>query len=275
MKIAAKVALSRLPIPYRLWNRFGLFKHGNMNRPEYSTGVFLSHFGMAGFDGRSGYACLELGPGDSLFSAMIARASGATRCWLIDNGDFAQRDMAIYRSMAQHLEQLGLIAPSSSALVSVDTLLAHCNATYLTNGVKSLSSVPDSSVDLIWSHAVLEHIRRRDFDTLLREMRRILRQGGVCSHTVDLQDHLGGALNNLRFPEWLWEANWFARSGFYTNRIGYSEMLARFKTAGFAADLRGRHDFPAVPTPRAKLARPFRNWPNDELRVAGFSVILR
>lgn len=245
-----------------------------MERPEYAAGVFRSHLQMAGFDDRNGYTCLEIGPGDSLCSAMLAKAKGAVRCWLIDTGDFVQRDMAVYRAMARHLEELGLTAPPVAALESADTLLAHCNATYLSGGLESLRTVPDGSVDFVWSHAVLEHIRCRDFDALLHEMRRVLRRGGVGSHTVDLQDHLGGALNNLRFPEWLWEADWFAHSGFYTNRIGCTEMMARFKAAGFVAELRNRRDFPGLPTPKKKMARPFRDQSEDELRVAGFNVVL-
>src|SRR5215469_7699142 len=274
LKIVAKLVLSRAPVPYRVWNQLGLFKPGGMEKPSYASGVFLSHSRMAGAEDLNGYTCLEIGPGDSLCSAMIAKATGAARCWLIDTGDFAARNMAIYRAMARHLEELGLTAPPPQAMSSINALLAYCNTTYLTRGVDSLRAVPDGSVDFIWSHAVLEHIRRRDFDTLLYEMRRVLRPGGVGSHTVDLQDHLGGALNNLRFPEWLWEADWFARSGFYTNRIGCSEMLARFKAAGFVAKLHNRRDFSALPTPRTTMVRPFRDRSEDELRIAGFDVIL-
>src|SRR5215469_18843667 len=275
LKVVVKLVLSKTPVPYRLWSRIGLFKAGSMEHPRYAADVFLSHLRMAGAEGRSGYTCLEIGPGDSLCSAMIAKAKGATRCWLIDTGDFAQHDIAVYRRMARHLEELNLTAPPPEAMTSVDALLADCNTTYLTRGIESLRTVPDGCVDFIWSHAVLEHIRRRDFDILLHEMRRILRAGGSSSHTVDLQDHLGGALNNLRFPEWLWEADWFARSGFYTNRIGCSEMLARFKAAGFTTELRARRDFAILPTARVKLARSFRDLPEDELRVAGFDVVLR
>jgi SAM-dependent methyltransferase len=275
LKIAAKLVLSRLPVPYRLWKRLGLFVHGSMDQPGYTSGVFLGHLSAAGLDGRNGFTCLEIGPGDSLCSAMIAKAKGSARCWLVDTGDFAARDMEVYRAMARHIEALGLQPPPASALTSLETMLAYCDATYLTGGVSSLRAVPDGSVDLVWSQATLEHIRRRDFNALLRETRRILKPGGACSHTIDLQDHLGGALNNLRFPEWLWEADWFACSGFYTNRIGFSDMMARFKAAGFAANLYGRQDFPALPTKRTKLARPFRDLPENELRAAGFSVVLR
>lgn len=274
LKIAAKLVLARVPVPYRAWSGLGLFKHGSMERPEYAVGVFHCHLQMAGFDGRSGYTCLEIGPGDSLSSVMIAKAMGAARCWLVDTGSFAHSDIVLYRSMARHLEELGLVPPPRSTMTSVDALLSYCNATYLTGGLESLKEIPSGSVDFMWSHAVLEHIRHRDFDALLREMRRVLRLGGVASHTVDLQDHLGGALNNLRFPEWLWEADWFAGSGFYTNRIGYSEMMARFKAAGFVAQTQNRRDFRVFPTPKAKMALPFRAQSEDELRVSGFDVVL-
>lgn len=276
LKVAAKLILARTPVPYHVWNKLGMFKHGSMGRPDYAMGVFRSHLGLAGLDGRSAYTCLEIGPGDSVSSAMIAHAMGAARCWLVDTSAFAQSDMTVYHNMARHIEELGLVPPPVAAMASVETLLVYCNTTYLTGGVDSLRTIPDGSVDFLWSHAVLEHIRRHDFDVLLYEMRRVLRQdGGVASHTVDLQDHLGGALNNLRFPEWLWEADWFARSGFYTNRIGCAEMMARFRTASFAAELRSRRNFAALPTPRTKLARPFRDRPEDDLRVAGFDVVLR
>ena len=275
LKIAAKLVLARIPVPYQVWNKVGLFRLGGMKRPEYAMGVFRSHLRLAGLEDRRSFTCLEIGPGDSVSSAMIANAMGAAQCWLADTDALAKSDITIYRDMARYIEELGLVPPPASAMASVETLLAYCNTTYLTGGVESLRAIPDGSVDFIWSHAVFEHIRHREFDTLLREMRRILHPGGVSSHTVDLQDHLGGALNNLRFPEWLWEADWFARSGFYTNRIGCAEMMARFEAAGFAVELRNRRDFPVLPTPRAKLAQPFSDLPEDDLRVAGFDVVLR
>lgn len=48
---------------------------------------------------------------------------------------------------------------------------------------------------------------------------------------------LGGALNHLRVLERLWESRLMAESGFYTQRLRYSEMLALFNEAGFRADI--------------------------------------
>jgi SAM-dependent methyltransferase len=275
VKIAGKIVLARLPVNYRAWKRLGIFEHGAMERPDYSDSVFRGHFSRSGLAGRRGFTCLELGPGDTLFSALIARAHGAAASWLVDVGDFAERDTAPYRGMALHLAAQGLAVPAASAFGSLDDLLADCHAQYLTDGLAALRRLPSASIDFQFSQAVLEHIRRRDFADLVTELRRILRPGGVSSHRIDLRDHLGGALNNLRFPAGLWEADWFARSGFYTNRLRMSEMLATFRDAGFAVDVVAVDRWPALPTPRRHLAAAFRELSDDELLVSGFDVVLR
>lgn len=275
LKIAAKLVLARLPVDYRRWKKLGLFEHGHMEDPAYGERVFLRHFARSGLAGRQGFTCLELGPGDSLFSALLAKAHGAGAVWLVDVGDFAARDPAAYQGMARHLAAQGLEVPRAGALASFDAMLAHCNATYLVDGLGSLRTLPSHSVDFVWSQAVLEHIRRRDFDTLLAELRRILRPGAAMSHRIDLQDHLGGALDNLRFGERLWEADWMARSGFYTNRLRFGDLLDRFRRAGFTVETVEAQRWPSLPTPRHRLAAPFRDMPDEDLLVRGFDVTLR
>lgn len=107
------------------------------------------------------------------------------------------------------------------------------------------------------------------------EIRRVIRDDGVCSHTVDLRDHLGGALNNLRFTENFWESDFMACSGFYTNRIRFSEMLEIFRRAHFDVKVVRVGRWDKLPTPKEKLATCFRYLPDDELCVSGFDVILR
>ncbi len=75
VKIGAKVVLSRLPFSPRTWQRLGLFSPGGMEDADYARGVFESHFEAAG-PLPEGFTYLELGPGDSLATAVIARARG-------------------------------------------------------------------------------------------------------------------------------------------------------------------------------------------------------
>lgn len=275
-KIAAKLVLSRFPASYRFWQRLALFELGPMIQPGYAYEVFKKHFDRANFLRRSGgFVVLELGPGDSLFSAMIAYAFGASASYLVDVGPFARSDLEPYRAMESFLAEKGLPVPDVASMNSLEELLAACAAQYETSGLSSLRAIPDRSVDFIWSQAVLEHIRRADFLDVMRELRRIVRSDGVCCHRVDLGDHLGGALNNLRFSERLWESDFMANSGFYTNRIRYSEMMQLFRKAGFEVEMVTADHWDKLPTPRAKLSANFQHLSDDELCVRGFDVTLR
>ena len=94
------------------------------------------------------------------------------------------------------------------------------------------AKIEDNSIDYIFSHSVMEHIRKYELDSLIREMFRVLKPNGVISHNINYKDHLGESLNNLRFSEKLWESNLFANSGFYTNRVPALEMHNLFKRNG-------------------------------------------
>ena len=168
----------------------------------------------------------------------------------------------------------GLLPPDMSGCTTIQDILSICNVTYLTEGLTSLIQIESDSVDLVFSQAVLEHIRGEEFLETMKQCHRILRPEGVCSHRVDLKDHLGGALNNLRFSTHRWESEFFASSGFYTNRIQYSQMLQLFSDAGFAVEVTDIRRWENLPTPRNKLAQEFREIPDDELCISGFDVLL-
>ncbi len=275
-KIAAKILLSRLPISFGTWRRIGLFRSGSMDDPAYAFQTFGRHLHHARLaPPLMGLTCLEIGPGDSLFSALIARSLGAERCILVDVCSFAVDQPHHYQAMADFLRAEGLDPPRIGGSDSLDRILTACNAQYLTEGLRSLRRLPTTSCDFIWSQAVLEHIRQVEFPEFAWEMRRILKPTGAASHRVDLSDHLAGRLNNLRFSERIWESDWVARSGFYTNRIRFSEMLGIFRRAGFSAEIRGVERWPALPTPRSALAPEFQELPEDDLLVSGFDVLLR
>ena len=111
-----------------------------------------------------------------------------------------------YMTLAELLRTQGLDPPDVRPTWSFMDLLEACRATYLTDGLQSLKSVPVGTVDFAWSHAVLEHIALSEFDGAARELHRVLRASGVTSHRIDLQDHLSESLHSLRFPERIWES---------------------------------------------------------------------
>ncbi len=276
VRVAAKVVLSRIPASYQAWRALRLFVHGGMAHPAYAYGIFRQHFDASVFPRKAaGFVALEIGPGDSLLSAVVAAAFGAAKCYLVDTGNYAITDVAPYQEVAHLLSRHGLAPPDLTGARHLEDILERCNATYLVDGVASLRELPAHSIDFAWSHAVLEHIRYGEFAAGIRELRRILVAGGCVSHQVDLKDHLGGGLNNLRFPSRWWEAEWLARSGFYTNRIRFSEMMSVFAAEGFTVESLVTGRFESLPLSRTSLAREFRDLSDDDLMVSEFHAVLR
>ena len=267
-KIAAKLVLSRIPVSYRNWASLGLFKHGAMADPAYAEKIFNLHLKEAfGENGPAkGLTFLEMGTGDSAASAVLAAAWGAAHTYLLDVGNFATKDMDFYRALP---------GTKLDDIPDFTSLLEACHADYLTEGLRSFKTLPDNSVDYAWSHATLEHVRKSEFDETMAELYRVMKPGGIVSHNIDFKDHLGGALNNLRFREKTWEAEWMASSGFYTNRLRPFEMLDSFGKAGFIIERMAKGKWDTLPTPRIRMAVPFCDQPEDELLTRSMSVLLK
>jgi SAM-dependent methyltransferase len=272
-KIAAKIVLSRLPVPRKLFNKLGIFRHGLNAEAAYAYGVFAKHYNLA--MPPAGFSCLELGPGDALASAVLTCAFGGLTSIQCDVAFFARADPKIYQAIAVYSAEKGYPPPSLESATSLADVLRICNARYLTSGLASMREISTASVDFLFSHAALEHVRAAEFIDLMREMRRILKPSGVASHQVDLRDHLAESLNNLRFPDAIWESPLMADSGFYTNRISCSEMVTSMENAGFAVKLLEKSQWDLPPLPRSALSRRFRERSEDDLRTRGFLALCR
>jgi SAM-dependent methyltransferase len=275
-KIAVKVVLSRLGISYDTWRKLGIFRLGKMDQHKYAIKIFDLHTRRAFPDGRlDGKIVLEIGPGDSLASAVSACAYGAAETLLVDAGAFASRDVALYRAMADLLAEKGCAAPALGDALTMEDVLARCSARYLTQGVKSFAELPDGSVDFIWSHSVLEHIPLNELPLLMREMRRVLKPDGCMSHNIDYQDHLSHALNSLRFSQDFWESPLMSNAGFYTNRVRGLTMHTMMREAGFELTEEGFGRWPKLPTPRVSMAPEFRDLEEDELLIRTSHVLAK
>lgn len=275
LKILTKLMLARLPVPYAVWKRVGIFRHGAMDRAAYALGVFEKHEKRSFPKGLpAGFTFLELGPGDSLLSMLIAAGKGASRIWLIDHAVFAETNPEFYRTQASRLRERGVAVPDISGTKTLADILTICRAEYLTDGVRSLQTLPAGSIDFLYSQAVLEHIYRDEFPALAAEMRRVLKPSGVASHTIDFQDHMAHALNHLRFPPAVWESRLFRTSGFYTNRLLRRDIAHIFQSSGFEIKESALEQWPHLPTPRAALHAAYRDVPEPELLIKGIGMVL-
>jgi SAM-dependent methyltransferase len=271
LKIIFKLILSRLSfLHYGFWKQLGLFEHGRMNEPAYAEEIFRNHYALCGQP--VNFTCMEMGNGDSLITAINAHLAGAAKTYLIDVGFFANTDVSIYKNYINYINNKGTRV--DLAFDNYSEMLNQCHALYLTNGIKSMASVPDNSVDIIFSQAVLEHVYREEFIPTVHEMYRILKHGGKASHVIDLKDHLEYSLHNLRFSSKQWESPLFHHSGFYTNRLRKNEILTIFRKAGFVTSITDEVCWDTIPVKKRKLAEPFRSMDENELLTSSFTLLL-
>lgn len=268
-KLVTKLVLTHLPVPYAVWRRLSVFRWGRMDDPGFAVRSTLAH--LRAISPPTGFTMLELGPGDSIASALVARALGAERSYLVDAGQYAQRAPSSYRELSRALDQEKLeLAPVAEA-ATLDELLSAVEASYLTDGLQSLRSLPDASVDVCWSNAVLEHVRLDEVEETLGELGRIVR--GRMSHQIDLRDHLADSLNNLRFSRRIWESRLIAASGYYTNRLRASDWVRLFEASGFHVLREDRETWSKPPLSREALDPEFRAASESDLLTSSIRII--
>lgn len=214
-----------------------------MDNEESARSIFFKHLKASGLSDLRNKTVLELGPGNGLLSGKFANELGASQTWLIDAAPLAE--------------------PTNFP-----------NTIYRSEGLKSLKEIPSASIDYLFSNAVLEHVRLGEFPAVIAELKRILKPDGVCSHQIDFRDHLGGALNNLRFSENIWESAFMSSSGFYTNRIPWSRMSQIFASEGFFINCVNCERWPALPTRHESMARPYREMPPNDLLAFSCHVVM-
>ena len=103
-------------------------------------------------------------------------------------------------------------------------------------------------------------------------MRRILKDDGFIFQ-IWFDPDLNKSLNNLRFSSWIWESNLFSNSGFYTNRLRYSQIIKIFETSGFNVQILKQKKWNKYPINIKLINKEFRNELNEELLISSFNLI--
>ncbi len=267
LKIILKIIFSRLNIPYSFWKKINIFKHGQMENFDYSRKIFEGHFkDLTQINKIYNPVIMEIGPGDSLFSMVYSRKYSKEKFYFLDVGSFANKDISLYLNLQKILEKSNYFSLKlKSNYTSFDEILEFYNSEYLINGIESMKKLKENSVDYIFSHSVLEHVRKYELNDFIKEMYRVLKPNGVISHNINYKDHLNESLNNLRFSEKLWESNFFASSGFYTNRIPAFLMHEYFRNNGFNIIKENFGKWDSLPIKRSALSQEFKNFTDEEL----------
>jgi len=263
---------------------------------SYITSVFNNYKAAAGvrhFHGR----IAEIGPGDSCGIGLMFLAEGCDEVDLLDRF-FSPRDerhqQAINRTLVQQFPQLSsLLGDRSYSEASFSKLTRH----YGESAAAETFFEAHKGYDTIVSCAVLEHL----YDPLraLTAASSALNPGGIMMHQVDCRDHeqfsthfhelkflelpaplysplrWGGGPNRIRLSSYV---NALHQQGmdctiYVTGLAGVSEDIGPCRIMRQIAPEIIENSLRYVHEIRPRLAKPFRDMPDDDLMVTSFLMV--
>lgn len=278
----------------------------------YCYNVWLKHLTFLWENGvRSVPSTLaELGPGDSIGVGLAAMLSGVDNYYALDVIRHANVDrnlqifedlVALFRTRAarsakgwpdfdnyldeklfpSHILTDELLGKSLSdervsmirdALVNPEVHGSRINIKYMVPW-SSEKVIEEETIDVILSHAVLEHIV--DLDHTYNSLYRWLKPGGVMSHQIDFSSHgLSREWNGYRaYPELLWKMI-----------MGKRTYLINRQPCSVHTDLMSRNNLRLVcllknhredGIERSKLSAQWKSISDDDLRCSGAFIQAR
>jgi hypothetical protein len=244
---------------------------------DYCYGVWLKHLTLLWQSGMRGMprSVVELGPGDSLGTGFCALLSGAAHFYALDVVEHSstERNLRVFDDL---VERFAARAPRPTkgwpdfddlldarlfpGHILTDALLAETLAPRRIAAIREAIARPDpaseimvryvvpwndagvlpkGSVDLIYSHTVLQHVT--DVPAALAGCAAWLREGGWMSHQIACTSH--GVTRewngHWQYPDWLWKIVTGARP-YFINRHPASAQVRMLEDAGFEVCLQLR-----------------------------------
>lgn len=254
----------------RLLNRLAFWKLYSSGDPadldtkfEKMRSLFSSQ--QISFEGK---IVLELGPGNSLINTYNILKLGAKKIYLVDKYPryINTEEQRTYRQ--KELEVL-ITKYGRAALTFLDEQ-DQIRPGLVTMIEKDLTEISDLKVDLIFSHGVLEHVKK--IDENIQKMAALLNPGGTMYHYINMLDHYNFNAPHLflKYSTPTWQ-HFLTKEGVsYTNRWRYRDYHDSFRRAGLRLIFESIQRFPVT---QKKLDRQFQNEP--DLDIGMIDIILQ
>ena len=241
----------------------------------------------------TGAVCLEIGTGWEILIPVLFSLCGAKQVILTDlhrlcsDETVASAITALKRNRHAIATGLGLDTGIvdrrlASAPNRLGDFLSEFRLEYLAPCDCAALPIPDSSVDIVYSRAVLEHIHPAVLEAIFRESRRVLDEAGLSCHFIDPSDHWQhgdqriSRINFLRYSDGVFRWT-YLNSLNYQNRLRHSEYVRLFERSGFEIIREHRTvDRDAVQFARtARLAAKFRHFAPEDLATVDSFFLAR
>lgn len=258
------------------------------DQAEYPLEVFYKHATALApvlKGGLQGADVLEIGPGGNAGVSLLMLLAGARSAtcldvvpWMQGTGpdalypaliQAAMQDPEKYQVSADYVD-LANADPARLERELLDRL------TYLYPQDIATNTLPDASLDIIFSHACFEHFA--DPDGSIAQIARLLRPGGATSHVVDLRDHrdFSRPLDFLRYNDTLWKLSTSNRPNGVRNRWRRAEYQAAFERHGMhVVYLEASQQTKVTEEMRSQYQPHFQAMSLEELSVISILLVAR
>jgi len=237
---------------------------------------------------------LEIGTGWSLIGVILFHLKGAKKIFGVDLHPHANHKVAhiLLRGLLSDINGIATCLGVSKAETEHKIkLLLKCNAnkslfeclnfTYIAPGDARHTNLKDSSVDIVFSYGVLEHIPTDVLAEVFDENNRILKNNGTSYHNIGMHDHydsagLGNGVNFLKYPQWYWQLM-TGNDISYHNRLRLSDYRRMFKNSSLLIS----NEKISVPQKnidalkQIKLNQQFHGYSKTDLAAAEYFVDLK
>ncbi len=248
----------------------------------------------AGIPSVAGRDLLEIGTGWYPTSPLLFALAGARACHTYDIS--RHLDGAMTRRLFLHVERhLVAIADAASRdpaevralyrrLVETGTdaeLLGLAGIVYHAPADASRTTLPDESIDVVFSNSVLEHVNPAVLPALMRESRRLIGARGVSLHAVACNDHYAhfdcgvSFVHYLQFDAGRWR--WWNNALNYQNRLRAPDFIDAARAAGLEIVHEERAVRPGTREALAamRIAPDFAKYAAEDLVVTSVNFVAR
>lgn len=293
-RLAVRTALHFLPFKYHLRKlKWSLSKNPFPQTPDvlYRGLSFIAKMEKNGFTFTDS-TVLEIGPGWEPTIPILLFLKGCGTIMLFDVHRLLN-PITLRHSLHNAKQFAGDIADSMkipkqelvAKLNGIDpdnlsNALNQLNVQYHAPADASDTALDANSIDLIFSHTVLEHIPPAVLEAIFSEAHRILRPGGKMCHLIDNSDHWAHYDKNITFVNFLtFEESTWRFIGInpldYQNRLRYYEYVSLFtrhsftiEQSDYTVDEKSLHFIKTH-----ALCRKYRDVPAEELAKTAITII--
>lgn len=227
---------------------------------------------------------LEIGPGVSCGMSLYFLARGSKKVVMVDREHrffLDKKDELVVKDLCDYLENTYGATDIYSKAFEINNSRLILNPKSLEAHYGGITNVPlpDSSVDFIFSNAVMEHVS--DVEVAFAEMNRLLKPGSYMAHNVDLRVHgpikKTSPLAHLQYADWEWKLL-TARKMSYINRLRRSDFEKLLNKTNFELLHMKNNDEATdeyIDEIRSQFINKFREMDVKDIKTLGISIVAK